>query len=41
MRCYWNDEEKTAATIDKEGWLHSGDLGVMDAEGFVAIVGQN
>ena len=40
MRCYWNDEEKTAATIDKEGWLHSGDLGVMDAEGFVAIVGR-
>ncbi|MFM9746027.1 AMP-binding protein, partial [Streptomyces brasiliscabiei] len=40
MRCYWNDEEKTATTIDNEGWLHSGDLGVMDEEGFVTIVGR-
>lgn len=38
MRCYWNDEEKTKATIDQDGWLHSGDLGVMDEDGFVAIV---
>lgn len=40
MRCYWNDEEKTKATIDNAGWLHSGDLGVMDQEGFVSIVGR-
>jgi fatty-acyl-CoA synthase len=40
MRCYWNDEEKTKATIDSDGWLHSGDLGVMDSEGFVSIVGR-
>ncbi|ALS32921.1 fatty-acyl-CoA synthase [Pseudoalteromonas translucida KMM 520] len=40
MRCYWNDEEKTKATIDQDGWLHSGDLGVMDSEGFVSIVGR-
>ncbi len=40
MRCYWNDEEKTKATIDNDGWLHSGDLGVMDSEGFVSIVGR-
>jgi len=40
MRCYWNDEEKTAATIDSDGWLHSGDLAVMDEEGFVTIVGR-
>ena len=40
MRCYWNDEEKTKATIDQDGWLHSGDLGVMDEDGFVAIVGR-
>lgn len=40
MRCYWNDEEKTAATIDPDGWLHSGDLAVMDEEGFVTIVGR-
>ncbi|WP_338363149.1 AMP-binding protein [uncultured Pseudoalteromonas sp.] len=40
MRCYWNDEEKTKTTINDEGWLHSGDLGVMDSEGFVSIVGR-
>ncbi|MBQ4858171.1 AMP-binding protein [Pseudoalteromonas sp. MMG007] len=40
MRCYWNDKEKTKATIDSDGWLHSGDLGVMDSEGFVSIVGR-
>lgn len=40
MQGYWQDEEKTKATIDDEGWLHSGDLGVMDDEGYVAIVGR-
>ncbi|MGI5309316.1 AMP-binding protein [Rheinheimera sp. WS51] len=40
MRCYWNDPAKTNATIDADGWLHSGDLGVMDAEGFISIVGR-
>lgn len=40
MQCYWNDAEKTAATIDKDGWLHSGDIGEMDSEGYVKIVGR-
>ncbi|MGI2260167.1 AMP-binding protein [Shewanella sp. GXUN23E] len=40
MQGYWNDPDKTRATIDIEGWLHSGDLGVMDAEGYVQIVGR-
>jgi len=40
MRGYWDDPERTAETIDAEGWLHSGDLGVMDAEGYVAVVGR-
>ncbi|MFV7783794.1 AMP-binding protein [Shewanella marisflavi] len=40
MQYYWNDAEKTAATIDSEGWLHSGDLGEMDSEGYVKIVGR-
>jgi long-chain acyl-CoA synthetase len=34
---YLNNPEKTAATIDKDGWLHTGDVGYMDDEGFVRI----
>ncbi|MCY3539917.1 MAG: AMP-binding protein [bacterium] len=37
---YWNDAEKTEESIDEEGWMHSGDLAVMDAEGYVNIVGR-
>lgn len=40
MQGYWNDPERTADTIDGEGWLHSGDLGEMDADGFVKITGR-
>ena len=40
MKGYWGDEAKTKATIDREGWLHSGDLGEMDEEGYVTIVGR-
>jgi fatty-acyl-CoA synthase len=40
MRGYWNDEERTRETIDQAGWLSSGDLGVMDAEGYVQVVGR-
>lgn len=40
MLGYWNDEEKTRETIDEARWLHSGDLGVMDSEGYVRIVGR-
>jgi fatty-acyl-CoA synthase len=40
MRGYWNDEERTRETIDHAGWLHSGDLGVMDGEGYVQVVGR-
>ena len=40
MKGYWGDPKKTAETVDKEGWLHSGDLGVMDEEGYVAVVGR-
>jgi fatty-acyl-CoA synthase len=41
MSGYWQDPAKTAATIDGEGWLHSGDIGVMDSEGYVQIVGRS
>ena len=40
MQGYWDDDERTADTIDVEGWLHSGDLGEMDADGFVKITGR-
>jgi len=40
MLGYWNDEEKTRETIDQAGWLHSGDIGIMDEEGYVRIVGR-
>jgi long-chain acyl-CoA synthetase len=34
---YLNQPEKTAETIDKDGWLHTGDVGSVDAEGFFKI----
>jgi fatty-acyl-CoA synthase len=40
MLGYWGDEEQTRETIDEARWLHSGDLGVMDDEGYLKIVGR-
>ena len=37
---YWDDAEKTADAIDADGWMHSGDLATMDADGYVNIVGR-
>lgn len=37
-RGYWNDPAATAATIDSAGWLHTGDVGVLDAAGNLSIV---
>lgn len=37
---YWNKPEETARAITPEGWLHTGDLAVHDAEGYYAIVGR-
>jgi fatty-acyl-CoA synthase len=40
MLGYWDDAEKTREAIDAEGWMHTGDLATMDAEGYVNIVGR-
>jgi fatty-acyl-CoA synthase len=40
MKGYYNMPEKTAETIDEEGWLHSGDLAVMRPDGYINIVGR-
>ena len=40
MHGYYGQPEKTAEAIDQAGWLHSGDLGTMDSEGYVRITGR-
>jgi len=38
MKGYWNRPEETAASIDADGWLHTGDMAKMDEQGFFYIV---
>ncbi|MFQ3354739.1 MAG: fatty-acyl-CoA synthase [Paracoccaceae bacterium] len=40
MKEYWEDSQRTDETIDSDGWLHTGDLGSMDSEGYVNITGR-
>ncbi|MFT4103847.1 MAG: AMP-binding protein [Burkholderiaceae bacterium] len=40
MHGYWGDPQKTAEAIDDDGWMHTGDLATMDAQGYVNIVGR-
>lgn len=40
MLGYWDNPEQTAEAIDQDGWLHSGDLGVMDSDGYIKVTGR-
>jgi fatty-acyl-CoA synthase len=40
MKGYWDDDDKTSEAIDGEGWMHTGDLATIDAQGYCNIVGR-
>ena len=40
MRGYWADDERTGEVIDPAGWMHTGDLAVLDEEGYCTVVGR-
>ena len=40
MKGYWDDDAATRAAVDANGWMHTGDLGVMSSDGYINIVGR-
>jgi len=40
MSGYWKDDEKTSKTIDKDGWVHTGDMGYVDEGGYFFLAGR-
>ncbi len=40
MQGYWNDAERTAESINRAGWMHTGDLATIDGDGYCNIVGR-
>jgi fatty-acyl-CoA synthase len=41
MLGYWDQADKTREVIDAAGWMHTGDLGIIDADGYCTIVGRS
>jgi acyl-CoA synthetase (AMP-forming)/AMP-acid ligase II len=40
MTGYWKDEEKTKKTVDQDGWVHTGDVGYVDEDGYFYLAGR-
>jgi fatty-acyl-CoA synthase len=40
MAGYWNDPDRTAEVIDSDGWMHTGDLAVLDDDGYIQVTGR-
>ncbi|HEY2814016.1 MAG TPA: class I adenylate-forming enzyme family protein [Acidimicrobiales bacterium] len=40
MQGYWHDDERTASVLDADGWLHTGDLGSLDGDGYLTLAGR-
>ena len=40
MQGYWGDAARTSQVLDQDGWMHTGDLGVIDSQGYCNIVGR-
>ncbi len=40
MEGYWNDPDKTYEAIDSDGWMHTGDIAVMDDDGYLSVTGR-
>src|SRR5882672_6261181 len=40
MSCYYKDPQATAQTLEPDGWMHTGDMGYFDADGYLFVTGR-